>query len=148
MAYQIRCLKCEQDTWAGNIVELIEEHTNLDGRLVCGHCEETETYVDQITGRWEKEPEAPWVEYIKGVIRLAADGDASIPYVFLTAHTVDGEVTRLRFGSYRDARPTGRLADGPGPGEAPALTPEALRQLVVKLDAVGVLSLQDVALLA
>jgi len=35
MAYQIRCRKCEADTWVGNIHDLIHLHTAENGRLLC-----------------------------------------------------------------------------------------------------------------
>jgi hypothetical protein len=148
MAFQIRCLICHADTWAGNVVELIDAHTNLCGRLICGDCGGTETYVAQITGRWEKEPEEKFEEYIKGVIRIAADSSAYSPYVFLTAESAEGKATRIRFSHYKDPGPNGRLTDGPGPGGATALTRDELRQLLVKLGAFGVIQPSELEVLA
>ena len=147
MAYQIRCLKCEADTWAGNIVDLIECHTNCSGRLVCGQCGETETYIAQITGRREKEPEAEWDEYIRGVIRVTADAAGVTPYVFLTAASRDGEISQFRLSYYHDPGPGGRCKDGPGPGTAPALRLDTLRQLLVKLGAFGVIRPKELEVL-
>jgi hypothetical protein len=148
MAYQIACLKCQRETWSGNIADLIEAHTDLRGRLICGQCGETEVYVDQITGRHEKEPEAEWNEYIKGVIRVAADSAAYTPYVFLTAKSVDGEVSAIRLSYYRDPGPNGRRMDGLGPGTAPALTPDELRQLLIKLGSFGFVRAEELEMLA
>jgi hypothetical protein len=148
MAYQIHCLKCDTDTWAGNIVDLIDAHTNLCGWLICAQCGETETYVQQITGRWEKEPDAVWDRYIRGVLPLATESPMYVPYVFLTADSPKGEVSQLHFGYYTRPGPTGRLSDGPGPGQAPALTLDDLRQLLVKLGAFGVLRAKELEVLA
>ena len=148
MAYQIRCLKCRKDTWAGHLPELIESHTTLNGRLRCGHCGEAETYVAQITGRWEQEPDAVWAEYIKGVIPITAEAGGVIPVVLLTATSPDGEVSRLRVSYYTEAAPGRRRMDGPGPGTAPALTLDALRQLLVKLGAFGIVRPQELEVVA
>ncbi len=148
MAYQIRCLKCPADTWAGNIRDLIDGHTTETGRLRCGHCGETETYVAQITGRWEQEPDATWDEYIKGVIRLTPDARGITPVVFLTAAVPDGEVAQLRVSYYTAPDPDGRLTPGPGPGTAPTLTLDTLRQLLVKLGAFGVVRPQELEVVA
>jgi predicted nucleic-acid-binding Zn-ribbon protein len=148
MAYQIRCLKCHAETWSGNIVDLIDAHTNLCGRLVCSQCGETETYVQQITGRWEKEPDVVWDEYIKGVIRVTPDSSRHTPYVFLTAKAPGGSVEGIRISYYECPGPNGRLADGPGPGQAPALTRDELRQLLVKLGVFGVIQAKELEVVA
>jgi len=64
MAYQIRCRKCEAETWAGNLRDLIGQHTDRRGRLICGGCGRTDTYIGQITWRWEQERRATWAEYL------------------------------------------------------------------------------------
>ena len=148
MAYQIRCLMCETDTWAGNIAELIDAHTSICGRLICAQCGGTETYVQQITGLWEREPDTAWNGYIRGVIRIASNAAAYVPYVFLTAEAADGEVSEIRFSYYKDTRPDGRLTDGLGPGKAPGLTCDELRQLLVKLGAFGVLRPKELEVVA
>jgi hypothetical protein len=148
MAFQIRCLACHADTWAGNIVELINAHSNICGRLVCGACGAANTYVAQITGLWEKEPAEPWTESIKGVIRVTAESAAYSPYVFLTATEPEGPVTGIRFSYYKDPGPTGRLTDGPGPGAAPRLTRDELQQLLVKLGAFGLIQPKELEVLA
>jgi hypothetical protein len=148
MAFRIQCLKCDTDTWAGNIVDLIDTHTDARGRFVCARCGETETYVAQITGRWEQEPGVAWERCLKGVIRVTADSPSFTPYVFLTADAPEGEVSDLRLSYYREIGPKGRRVDGPGPGSAPALTLDELRQLLVKLGAFGVLRPRELEVLA
>jgi hypothetical protein len=148
MAYRIQCLQCATDTWAGNIVDLLDAHTDARGRLVCARCGARETYVQQITGRWEKEPAAVWDEYIKRIIRLGTDSSRYTPYVFLTATSADGAVSGMRFSYYEDPGLNRRRTDGPGPGGAPALTLAELVHLLEKLAAFGILDskgLEDVA---
>ena len=143
MAYQIECQECGKDTWAGNVVELLDAHTDGCGRLVCAACGAPSGYIHQITGLWEKEPEVAWDGYIKGVLRIATDSPTYVPYVFLTADSVTGEVSGLRFSYYRDPGPNGRRTDGPGPGSAPRLAPGELTQLFEKLGACGVINGRD-----
>jgi hypothetical protein len=143
MAYRIQCLLCTKDTWAGNIVDLLDAHTDPSGRFICSQCGAQDTYVQQITGRWETEPDAEWREYIKGALRLGTASSSYTPYVFLTACTADGAVSGIRFSYYTDPGPTGRRTDGPGPGSAPALTLMDVVQLLEKLGGLGLLDPKD-----
>ena len=118
MAYQIRCRKCETDTWAGNIHDLIALHTAQRSRLLCEHCGLTETYIAQITGRWEQEPTAEWTEFIQGVITLPAGNDELTPVLFLTAPAPDAEASGIRVTYYR-ASSAQAPARTLGPGSAP-----------------------------
>ncbi len=143
MAYRIQCLLCAKETWAGNVVDLLDAHTNERGRFICARCGARETYVQHITGRWEKEPDAEWDGYIKGVLRLGTDSSNYTPYIFLTARSAHGAVSGLRFSYDEDPGPTGRRTDGPGPGQAPALTLAEVVQLLEKLDTLGILDPKD-----
>jgi len=145
MAYQIQCQECGKDTWAGNIVDVLEAHTDGSGRLLCAACGAPSGYIHQITGLWEKEPEAIWHGYIKGVLRIGTDSSTYVPYVFLTADSVTGEVSGLRFSYYCNPGPNRRRTDGPGPGSAPRLAPGELFQLVEKLGTCGVINGRDLA---
>ncbi len=122
MAFQILCQLCNHATWAGNIVDLIERCTDPDGRLVCEACGQTTTYIQWITGRWEKEPDEAWTEVIKGVRRFPASDPTRVAYAFLTADGPDAPVSAVRFSYYSNPGPKGWLRDGPGPGAAPRLT--------------------------
>lgn len=135
MAYRIQCLKCETDTWAGNIVDLIQSHTDDCGRLVCAGCSAPGGYIHWITGLWDG--------YIKGVLRVTTKPPMYTPYVFLTADSADGEVSGIRFSYYKDPGLNGRRTDGPGPAGAPALAPAQVVQLLEKLAAFGVIKLRE-----
>jgi len=143
MAYRIECHLCRSDTWAGNIVDLLDWHTDPRGRLVCEKCGATDTSIHTITGLWERESEAAWNGYIKGALRLPADSPTYVPYVFLTAEAPMGAVSRVRVSYYLNPGVTGRLTDGPGPGSAPALTREDLFQLIERLGAFGIIQPDD-----
>ncbi len=147
-AYQIFCLNCRKETWAGNSADLIESHTDHTGPLVCSQCGETETYIERITGRQEREPETEWNEYIKAVVRVTPATAAYTPYALLTAKSPGGEVSAIRLSYYLDSGPNGRLVEGPGPGTAPALTPDELRRLLIKLEDFGVIRSDEYAALA
>jgi len=143
MAYRIQCLLCARDTWAGNIVDLLDAHTDARGRFMCAQCGARATYVQQITRRSETEPDAEWPGYIKGALRLGPASSSYTPYVFLTAPTADGAVSGIRFSYYKDSGPTGRRTDGPGTDSAPTLTLTDLVQLLEKLGALGLLDPKD-----
>jgi hypothetical protein len=143
MAYRIECHLCQYETWAGNIVDLLEGHTDPGGRLLCARCGATDTSIHTITGLREKEPNEDWDGYIKGVIRLTPNSSLYSPYVFLTATSPGGEVSGILFSYYKEPGPNGRLTNGPGPGGAPALTPAELVQLLEKLSAFGGIAVRE-----
>ncbi|PCI29184.1 MAG: hypothetical protein COB67_04625 [SAR324 cluster bacterium] len=43
--YTIHCFRCEKDTSAESIVEIIQEHTDVAGRYLCSHCGSSHTSV-------------------------------------------------------------------------------------------------------
>ena len=64
MAYRIQCLRCGKDTWAENLVDLIESYIDPRGQMTCARCNGTEAYVQQISTRCEKESNQVCAEYI------------------------------------------------------------------------------------
>ena len=148
MAYRIQCLLCAKNTWAGNIVDLLDAHTDARGRFMCAQCGARATYVQQITRRWETEPDAEWAGYIKGALRLGPASSSYTPYILLTARTADGAVSGIRFSYYKDPGPTGRRTDGPGAGSAPALALTDVLQLLEKLGSLGLLDPKDLEVVA
>ncbi len=131
MAYRIQCLKCETDTWARDIIDLIQAHTDDRGRLVCAGCSAPGGYIHWIAGLWDG--------YIKAVLRLTPKSPMYTLYVFLTADSADGEVSGVRFSYYKDLGLGGRRTDGPSSGGAPALTLTDVVQLLKQLGALGLL---------
>ena len=61
----------------------------------------------------------------------------STAVIFLTAASSGGEVSRIRVSYYTDPRPDRRPTLELGPGTAPALSSDALCQLLVTLGAWG-----------
>ncbi len=142
MAYRIECLKCATQTWVGNITKLIEEHTTSEGRFVCGQCQKTETYIQLITGLWERDPNSRWSGCLKGVIGVLADGHI-MPFAWLCADSPTGEVNEVRLTYYRIAEHTGQIVEGPGPGSAVSLSHDELRQLLVRIGVHGFFRSQE-----
>lgn len=148
MAYDIECRNCREHTWAGNIVDLLDEHTDSTGRFICSHCASTDTYIYR-ESQLQEEGET-WERWIKGVIRIDSGIETYSPYIFLTADSEDGEPTGLHFHYYKDTRayPNGRLKHGHGPGGPPVLGNNDLFIIIkqlVDLDVITKNQVQSVA---
>jgi len=146
MAYRIQCLKCDTDTWVGDIATLLDAHTDRAGRFVCGQCQQTETYIQTITGRWEREPHSPWEGCLKGAIGIAGEPPLTL-YVLLCADAPTAEPTEVRLSYYR-LTAAGHPVNGPGPGTAPVLTHDDFRQLLVRLGVQGFFRAQELEAVA
>lgn len=144
MAYDIECRKCREHTWAGNIVDLLKNHTNEEGKFVCRHCTSTDTFIYRESKLLE-EGEV-WKRWIKGVIQIDSGIETYSPYIFMTADSEDGEPTGLHFHYYKDTRgyPNGRLKHGHGPGGPPVLGNNDLFTIIEHLLSIGVLSKKDI----
>ena len=145
MAYEITCPRCRHSTWARNIVDLIEKHTNEAGRLVCETCKQPNAYIYRSSKLQEQGQ--TWDRWIKGVIRIETLVPTYSPYVFLTADGPQGsesEVNGIHFNYYKDTRADGgALKHGHGPGGAPVLSPGELLALVKALTASGIYSVNE-----
>jgi hypothetical protein len=143
MAYRIQCLKCETDTWAGNILALITAYTDREGRFVCQQCGKTETYIATITGLWEREPTVPWTGCLTGVLRIAYGTDGPvIPYAWVWAPAPTADPAEVRL-SYYIFSPAGFPVEGPGPGRALVLQGN-VRQILAHMAVQGGLPLHEV----
>jgi hypothetical protein len=140
MAYDLKCRTCDTRTWAGNIVDLLKDHTNESGRFVCSKCSGTDTFIFR-SSVLQEGPEETWERWIKGVIRIDSRIETYSPYIFLTADLEDGPVTGLHFHYYKDTRaqPGGRLKHGHGPGGPPVLEIDALFNILEHLVTQGIL---------
>lgn len=144
MGYSIKCTSCGQNTWAENIVNLINEHKEKNGKIKCTACGSSNASIYQESSLQEKGE--IWERYIKGVIPIETEFETYTPYIFLTAQTENGEIDGIHFNYYKDTRKDGgKLKHGHGPGGAPVFSKDELFQLLEKLVSYGCLSKQDLA---
>ena len=139
MAWRIQCSNegCkDKDTWAGNIVYLINDRLDKDGWILCGHCGNP-GYIKKSFALQEKGEF--WKPYLRGVIRLGNVGDVYQPFVFLVSYTSDETPRDVWFCYYKDTRSSGgRLKMGYGPGGPPVLKAKQVVGLIDKMRDVGV----------
>ena len=121
---------CGQQSWAKEIVELIDDHRDEMGWFVCS-CG-NRGYIEKSFAM--QEGGDPWEPYLRGIIPLGAEGDTYQPFVFLVSYEPDGDVTDVWFSYYKDLRSSGgRLKLGYGPGGPPVLGKAAFLNLLSKL---------------
>ncbi|MGD0828651.1 MAG: hypothetical protein ABSA09_11280 [Desulfobaccales bacterium] len=142
MGYTINCDACEQASWAGNIVELIENHTDDNQMFKCTNCGSSGAYIHKIYETQGNED--PWEPYFKGIIRIdykEAELKDYHPYVFLIGHGGPQEkVNSLQISYYKDLRETGgSLKHGHGPGGAPVIGLSDFANILHKLIGIGVM---------
>lgn len=142
MGYPIKCKDCGRETWAPNIVDLIKDYTEKNGKIKC-ICGSTNASIYQESNLQEKGQ--TWKRWIKGNIPIKTDVETYRPYVFLTAQTEDGEVDGIHFNYYKDTRNEegGRLKHGHGPGGAPVFSKDEFFQLLEKLVDYGCISRKE-----
>ncbi len=115
MGYLLACAErgCGQKTWVGNIVNLIDGHTQESGWLRCAECGGRA----HIHRESDLQEGGKWPRWIKGIIKIPTGVKTWAPYVFLLSDTESGPVSAVHFGYYKDTRPQGgRLKHGHGPG--------------------------------
>lgn len=142
--YPIKCgsENCRKPTKAWDIVDLIENHTEKNGKIKCTECGSTNASILQESKLQERGEN--WKRYIKGVIRIKTDVETYHPYIFLTASEENGEIDGIHFNYYKDTRNEGgRLKHGHGPGGAPVFSKGELFQLLDKLNDYGCISKND-----
>jgi hypothetical protein len=138
MAYDIECRACRAQTWAVNVVDLFEHHTNAQGHFVCSKCMGIDAFIHQKSGALQEARDEVWERWNKGVIRIHYPKYPTYcPYIFLTADNEAGPITGLNFCYYKDTRSTGgELKHGHGLGGGPVLDIEdvftILRHLLVE----------------
>ena len=142
MAWQIKCKRrgCTEQTWAGNIVDLIDNHRDGDGWFLCncGH----QGFIEKSFAL--QEPGEVWEPFLKGIIPLGDAGKTYQPFVFLVGSTPTGPADAVWFSYYKDLRRSGgRLKLGYGPGGPPVLGTEGVATLVKQLTVLGLLSAKD-----
>lgn len=143
MAWQVKCTDsdCRQETWANNVVDLIENYRDGSGWFLCS-CGKH----GYIAKKFElQEPGEVWEPYLRGVIPLGESGDTYQPFVFLVSYEPSGDVTDIWFSYYKDLRNSGgRLKLGYGPGGPPVLDKSNFLSLLSQLVATQCLTKQEV----
>jgi len=141
-SYEITCNDCAQKSWAREIVDLIANHSDKRGHLVCSHCKSTNAFIFRESKL--QEIGEKWSRYIKAVIPIETGVATYTPYVFLTTEDKNGDITGVHFHYFKDTRAAGgRLKHGHGPGGPPVLSKEEIFQLIRKLCAFGYVTSSD-----
>ncbi len=144
MSWSIQCNNenCKEYTWASNIVDLIDKHTNSDGWFVCSHCN-SPGFIKKSFDL--QEPGDTWEPYLRGAIRLGDKDDSYQPFVFMVSYKPDGISNDIWFSYYKDLRETGgRLKLGYGPGGPPVLGTEQILLLLKRLLELGLVDKEKI----
>lgn len=143
MGWLIKCSDkhCKLETWADNIVDLINDHRDSSGWLLCqcgkrGYIEKK--FCLQETGD-------TWEPYLRGIIPLGQPDDTYQPFVFLVSYKPNGRANDIWFSYYKDLRPSGGfLKLGYGPGGPPVLGKKDLLSLLRQLKDIGCLTRDEI----
>lgn len=142
MGWTIKCHKdnCEEETWASNIVDLIQNHRDKEGWIKC-NCGSS-GYIEK-SFELQEEGEV-WEPYLRGIIPLGDTDNTYQPFVFIVSYEPKGHCKDVWFSYYKDLRADGgRLKLGYGPGGPPVLDRETIKYLIKELKKVGYFSDKD-----
>ena|SRR5882724_12061879 len=146
MPFMINCsdTTCNKQTWAANIVDLINEHRDDRGWFICS-CGQ-KGYIEK-SFSLQEEGEV-WEPYLQGIITLGDEGDTYQPFVFNVSYSPNGKTDSLWFSYYKDLREKGgRLKLGYGPGGPPVLHKDTLKQLIKELIQLNIMTKEEIKLL-
>jgi hypothetical protein len=133
---------CKGQTWAGNIVDLIDNHTDQSGWFVCSHCKES-GFIEKSFALQEQGE--TWEPFLRGALRLGGADDTYQPFVFLVGYEPNGPANDIWFSYYKDLRSTGgRLKLGYGPGGPPVLGTQQLLSLLNRLKKLGLIDKEKI----
>lgn len=143
MPYKIKCsdTNCNKETWAANIVDLINEHRDRNGWFICscGH----RGYIEK-SFSLQEEGEV-WEPFLQGIITLGDEGDTYQPFVFKVSYSPTAKTDSLWFSYYKDLREDGgRLKLGHGPGGPPVLHKDTLKGLIKELIKLGIITKKEI----
>ena len=134
---------------AGNIVDLITEHTDktfgaLGGNLVCPQCQGPAVIKvsSKLQERHDNGKQWIWQRTIKAVVRIPTDVPTYSPYFFITSSrgSEPSEVgDGIHLNYYKDCRPKGKLKHGHGPGGAPVFGADELLTVVERAARLGMI---------
>ena len=141
MGYPVVCNNCGHTHTAWNIVDLIKNHVDKDGKLVCRSCGGD----GHIHRKSQTQDGKTWSRYIHGVVPFKTQyGRKYVPYVFLLSYSPKGKPTDVHLNYYKDFRPDGgNLKHGHGPGGAPVFGRNELRELMRLAIKHGIVSMSD-----
>lgn len=142
MPYTIKCPTCREETYAPNIIRLIDEHLDERGAIVCVSCGRAGAYIHLKSALQEKGRK--WERYVKGVIRVPTRDPGYSPYALLIADGVRTQASAVQLCYFKDLRSRGgKLKHGHGPGGTPVLGKTELVQLLRRLAVYGALTKGD-----
>ena len=144
MGWSIQCNNgsCNNQTWAANIVDLIDNHTDKNGWFICSYCGSA-GFIEKSFDL--QEPGHTWEPYLRGAIRLGDPDDTYQPFVFMVSYEPDGTANDIWFSYYKDLRNSGgRLKLGYGPGGPPVLGTEQLLALLQQLVSLGLVDKEHI----
>jgi hypothetical protein len=114
MSYAIDCSNCKVQTVAYDIVDLIDNHTNVDGKIKCTNCSQSDAFIYRESILQEKQT---WKRWIKGIKVIDTKEEGYTPYIFFLSDKLDGDIDGVQFCYFKDLRKQGgRLKHGSGPG--------------------------------
>lgn len=143
MSHNIHCQGCNADTVARSVSDLIDGHTNDQGRFCCARCGGTDTVLHAHRRPGSEGGNDTWIKGVVPIDTKFADA-AYAPFVFLTAEAPDGEVTGIAFKYYRNTPSNGgKVKRGRRPDGGPVLAQSQLLSLVGRLATIGVVSSRD-----
>lgn len=135
MAWTIGCTNCGRRTNPANIVELLKEHLDNKGWILCGHCK-SRGYIEKEFKLQKGDPQGVWNPYLKGVIRPSGHdrNNAYQPFAFLVSYARAEDPGDVWFCYYKDTRKQGgRLKMGHGPGGPPVFSAEGVLEMVAQM---------------
>ncbi len=136
MTIEIKCLKCDKLTYAKNIVDLINDHTDHTfgengGMIQCKHCKKLGYVLDAL--KLQKLGQT-CNRHIKGVFRIPTEFETVFPYVYLISQKKDQNPIELKIRYYKGRRKDGkRLKVGHGPDGIPLIHNSGLAKIAEKL---------------
>lgn len=142
MPQTIHCQRCNADSVARDMADLIGRHTNEKGRFCCARCGGTNTFLRAPRRPGGESRTATWIKGVVPIDTKTADA-AYAPFVFLTAEAPDGAVTGIAFRYYRTGPSNGDGGRRRRPDGGPVLAQSHLLSLVGRLAKIGVVSSRD-----
>jgi len=144
MGWLIQCNNpaCKKQTWARNIVDLIDNHTDQSGWFICTYCKQG-GFIEKTFAL--QEPGKTWKPFLRGALRLGNADDTYQPFVFMVSYEPNGPVNDVWFSYYKDLRSIGgRLKLGYGPGGPPVLGIEQILSLLKSLIELGLIEKENI----